>query len=424
MRRQQHEPAAPGAAPGAPAVIRLDNVTKAYQGSVTKAYQQGGRPALAEVSITVAAGEVAAIMGPSGSGKSTLLNLIAGLDRPTQGTVTVAGQRIDKLGESALARFRARHIGFIFQFFNLLDDLTVSDNVLLPAQLAGASRRRARTRAAELLDRMGLADQRNAYPARLSGGQRQRVAIARALVNSPELLLADEPTGALDTATGQEIGRLLSELNAAGQTLVLVTHDPALAARYAARTIAIVDGQVAGGPAVPAAAGGAPVTGRAALAPRPQGTGAGLGRDASEGGSWLGPVRTASGGMRRHKVQTIVIAVVLFVATASATLGLALLAATNGPFNHAFSAQRGADVTVTANAARASDAQLAATGYVSGVTALAGPFAEATVQVNFQGQPWGQLQLAGRPATGGPVDDLVLNAGHWVDGPGQVVLNV
>jgi putative ABC transport system permease protein len=165
------------------------------------------------------------------------------------------------------------------------------------------------------------------------------------------------------------------------------------------------------------------VTGRAALAPRPQGTGAGLGRDASEGGSWLGPVRTASGGMRRHKVQTIVIAVVLFVATASATLGLALLAATNGPFNHAFSAQRGADVTVSANAARAGDAELTATGHVSGVTALAGPFAEATVQVNFQGQPWGQLQLTGRPAPGGPVDDLVLNAGHWVDGPGQVVLN-
>jgi putative ABC transport system permease protein len=165
------------------------------------------------------------------------------------------------------------------------------------------------------------------------------------------------------------------------------------------------------------------VSGRAALAPRPQGTGAGLGPDASHGGSWLGPVRTASGGLRRHKVQTIVIAVVLFVATASATLGLALLAASNGPFTHAFSAQRGADVTVTANAARVSDAELAATGHLSGVTALAGPFAETTAQVNFQGQPWGQLQLAGRSAPGGPVDDLVLNAGHWVDGPGQVVLN-
>jgi putative ABC transport system permease protein len=127
--------------------------------------------------------------------------------------------------------------------------------------------------------------------------------------------------------------------------------------------------------------------------------------------------------MRRHKVATVVIAVVLFVATASATLGLALLAATNGPFTHAFVAQRGADVTVTANAARAGTGQLAATGHLAGVTALAGPFAEDTVTVNFQGQPWGQLLLAGRPASGGPVDDLVLNAGHWVDGPGQVVLN-
>jgi putative ABC transport system ATP-binding protein len=255
MQRQQHEPGAPVAAARFAEVIRLDTVTKAYQGSVTKAFAEGGSPALAEVSLTVAAGEVAAIMGPSGSGKSTLLNLIAGLDRPTSGTVTVAGRRIDTLRESALARFRARHVGIIFQFFNLLDDLTVEDNVLLPAQLAGASRRRARAQAAELLDRLGLADQRNAYPARLSGGQRQRVAIARALVNSPELLLADEPTGALDTATGQEIGRLLSELNAAGQTLVLVTHDPALAARYAARTIRLVDGQVVDGQGVPVGAG-------------------------------------------------------------------------------------------------------------------------------------------------------------------------
>jgi putative ABC transport system ATP-binding protein len=226
------DPSAPGD------VIRLDDVTKTYQ--------TGGQPALAEVSMGVAAGEVVAVMGPSGSGKSTLLNLIAGLDRPSAGTVTVAGRRIDTLGESALARFRARHIGIIFQFFNLLDDLTVEDNVLLPAQLAGASRRQARIRADELLARMGLEEHRNAYPARISGGQRQRVAIARALVNSPAVLLADEPTGALDTATGQEIGRLLRELNEAGQTLVLVTHDPDLAERYAARTIRIVDGRLAG----------------------------------------------------------------------------------------------------------------------------------------------------------------------------------
>ena len=219
-------------------VIRLEGVTKIYQA--------GSPPALADVSMNVSAGEVAAVMGPSGSGKSTMLNLIAGLDKPTSGSVTVAGRRIDSLGEAALARFRTRHVGIIFQFFNLLDDLTVADNVLLPAQLAGASRRQARGRAEELLERMGIAEHRDAYPARLSGGQRQRVAIARALVNSPELLLADEPTGALDTATGLEIGRLLRELNAAGQTLVLVTHDPALADTYAARTVRLVDGHLAG----------------------------------------------------------------------------------------------------------------------------------------------------------------------------------
>ena len=218
-------------------VIRLDGVTKTYQA--------GAPPALDDVHLSVAAGEVLAVMGPSGSGKSTLLNLVAGLDRPSQGQVTVAGRRIDNLSETALARFRARHVGIIFQFFNLLDDLTVEDNVLLPAQLAGASRRQARDRAQELLARMGIERYRDAYPARMSGGQRQRVAIARALVNAPELLLADEPTGALDTATGQEIAGLLRELNHDGQTLVLVTHDQALARGFAARTVQLVDGQLA-----------------------------------------------------------------------------------------------------------------------------------------------------------------------------------
>ncbi len=219
--------------------------------------------------MTVAAGHVVAVMGPSGSGKSTLLNLIAGLDRPTAGSVTVAGERIDKLGEGALARFRARHVGIVFQFFNLLDDLTVEDNVLLPAQLAGASRKQARIRAGQLLAQMGIEEHKNAYPARLSGGERQRVAIARALVNAPELLLADEPTGALDTATGQQIGALLRQLNEAGQTLVLVTHDPVLAREYAARTVRLVDGRLAGqrrrladGP-LARAASGMPTGGRA-----------------------------------------------------------------------------------------------------------------------------------------------------------------
>jgi putative ABC transport system ATP-binding protein len=213
--------------------------------NVTKRYDHDGSPALADVSMDVRPGESVAVMGPSGSGKSTLLNLIAGLDRPTAGTVTVGGERVDTLSETGLARFRRRQIGMIFQFFNLLDDMTVLDNVLLPAQLAGLPTARARARAGDLLTALRIEKHRNAYPARLSGGERQRVAIARALVNRPALLLADEPTGALDTVTGEEIGALLLDLNSSGQTLILVTHNPDLATRYARRVIEIVDGRVA-----------------------------------------------------------------------------------------------------------------------------------------------------------------------------------
>ena len=212
---------------------------------VSKTYDSDGAPALAHVTMDVSQGESLAVMGPSGSGKSTLLNLIAGLDRPSGGEVTVGGERVDKLSETGLARFRRRQVGMIFQFFNLLDDMTVLDNVLLPAQLAGMPTAKARARADELLTALRIEKHRNAYPARLSGGERQRVAIARALVNRPALLLADEPTGALDTATGEEIGELLLDLNSSGQTLILVTHNPALAARYARRVIEIVDGRVA-----------------------------------------------------------------------------------------------------------------------------------------------------------------------------------
>jgi putative ABC transport system ATP-binding protein len=228
---------------------------------VTKRYSDDGRPAVDHVSLAVAPGEAIAVMGPSGSGKSTLLNLIAGLDRPTAGVVTVAGQRVDRMSETALARFRRTRIGMIFQFFNLLDDLTVADNVLLPAQLAGRSRAAARARVRELLAGLGIGELANAYPGRLSGGQRQRVAIARALVNAPALLLADEPTGALDSAAGREIGELLAELNASGQTLVLVTHNPDLAAAYATRTIELTDGHVTADTAAPVSRGtAAPVS--------------------------------------------------------------------------------------------------------------------------------------------------------------------
>ncbi|ANS62563.1 ABC transporter related [Streptomyces lincolnensis] len=212
---------------------------------VAKRYDSGGAPALGPLDLRVAPGEALAVTGPSGSGKSTLLNLVAGLDKPTEGTVTVAGQRIDRMGEHALARFRRERIGMVFQFFNLLDDLTVADNISLPAQLAGTARRRAAERAGELMELLGIQKHARAYPGRLSGGERQRVAVARALVNRPALLLADEPTGALDSASGQDVRELLMDLHRGGQTLVLVTHDLALAEACASRTIHLVDGRLA-----------------------------------------------------------------------------------------------------------------------------------------------------------------------------------
>jgi putative ABC transport system ATP-binding protein len=218
-------------------LVQLENVTKRYDGAP--------QPAVDGVDLRIDAGEAVAIMGPSGSGKSTLLNLIAGMDKPTSGAVRVGDERVDMLSEAGSARFRRRQVGMIFQFFNLLEDMTVIDNVLLPAQLAGVKARDARHRAEELLDTLKIAHRRDAYPARLSGGERQRVAIARALVNRPSLLLADEPTGAVDTATGDEIGRLLLDLNAQGQTLIVVTHSPDLAQRYARRVVHIADGRIA-----------------------------------------------------------------------------------------------------------------------------------------------------------------------------------
>jgi putative ABC transport system ATP-binding protein len=229
--------AAPGYGRRMEALVQLDNVTKKYDG--------GESAALSAISLSVAHGEAVAIMGPSGSGKSTLLNLIAGLDRPTSGTVRVGDQRVDTLSETAVARFRREQVGMIFQFFNLLDDMTVADNVLLPAQLRNMPRAQARDRLDELLAVLRIAQYRDVYPARLSGGERQRVAIARALVNRPVVLLADEPTGAVDTAAGEEIAELLLDLNASGQTLILVTHNPDLAARYAHRVVSVADGRIA-----------------------------------------------------------------------------------------------------------------------------------------------------------------------------------
>jgi putative ABC transport system ATP-binding protein len=214
--------------------------------NVTKRYDSDSRPAVSNVSLEIPAGEVTAIMGPSGSGKSTLLNLIAGLDRATGGSIRVTARELTGLSESALARHRRANIGLIFQFFHLLNNLTVLDNVLIAAQLAGMPRKEGLARAHDLLSQLGLDGEAQSFPARLSGGQRQRVAVARALINRPPLLLADEPTGALDTRTGEQVLDLFRDLNEAGLTIVLVTHDARLADRYAHRVVTLIDGTVAG----------------------------------------------------------------------------------------------------------------------------------------------------------------------------------
>jgi putative ABC transport system ATP-binding protein len=211
--------------------------------AVRKTYD-AGRPALDGLNLEIQAGEALAVLGRSGSGKSSLLNMIAGLDRPTEGSVVVDGLRIDQMSEAELARYRRDRVGMVFQFFNLLDDLTVDDNVLLPAQLAGMAGEEARRRAAELLEQLGIARHAKAFPGRLSGGERQRVAVARALMNRPPLLLADEPTGALDSASAADVRELLTALNRNGQTILLVTHDVALAKACATRTIELLDGRI------------------------------------------------------------------------------------------------------------------------------------------------------------------------------------
>jgi ABC-type lipoprotein export system ATPase subunit len=197
--------------------------------------------ALDAVELEVTSGETLAVMGPSGCGKSTLLHLLGGLERPSAGEVWLAGRRIDELSEKALARMRRQAIGFVFQAFHLMDELTAVENVELPALLAGSSPRAARRRAVQLLEQVGLGDRGAHLPSALSGGQRQRVAIARALSNAPRVVFADEPTGNLDSAATVDVLRLLDSLRSAGQTLVIVTHDERIAAT-ADRLISMRDG--------------------------------------------------------------------------------------------------------------------------------------------------------------------------------------
>jgi putative ABC transport system ATP-binding protein len=222
----------------APALLRTRGLVKVHR--------SGGVPveAVRGIDIEVGVGEFVAIMGPSGSGKSTLLHVLAGLEPATRGEIWLRGQRVDGLSASAWAVLRRRHVGFVFQFFNLLSTMTVADNVELPALLAGATPRQARKRREELLAELGITAKADASPTRLSGGEQQRVALARALANEPSLLLADEPTGNLDSTSSRDVLRLLSRAHAGGQAILLVTHD-ARVAGLADRVICLFDGMIA-----------------------------------------------------------------------------------------------------------------------------------------------------------------------------------
>jgi putative ABC transport system ATP-binding protein len=214
--------------------------------------------ALRGIDLTVAEGEFVAIMGPSGCGKSTLLNLVAGLDSPSEGTISVGGDDVTHLNEDGRARFRRKHIGIVFQFFNLLEGMTVLENVTLPSIIAGSSRKAAEARARDLLDLLGISAKTSQLPGVLSGGQRQRLSVARALANEPTLLLADEPTGSLDSTGGAEILELLRRLHVSGQTIVLVTHADAVAAA-ADRSVRMRDGRIDDGVEEVVAGSGDPV---------------------------------------------------------------------------------------------------------------------------------------------------------------------
>jgi putative ABC transport system ATP-binding protein len=219
-------------------MITMQRITKTYE---TPA---GSFNALRNIDLEITNGEFVAIVGKSGSGKSTLLNMIGGIDRPSSGSLSIGGTNIQSLSHNELASWRGRSIGFVFQFFQLLPTLTVAENIMLPMDFAGTLPRNARRlRAEQLLDRVGVADQADKLPSALSGGQQQRVAIARALANDPPVILADEPTGNLDSETSAEIFRLFAELAADGKTLIVVTHD-AEAASSVSRTITIVDGSI------------------------------------------------------------------------------------------------------------------------------------------------------------------------------------
>ena len=218
-------------------ILNLQNIYKDYQ------QEKLVVPVLKDVSLTVEEGEYVAIMGPSGSGKTTLMNIIGCLDRPTSGTYELAGENVLKLKDRELSDIRLKSIGFVFQSFQLMPRESAVENVALPLSYAGVRKKERRSRATKALERVGLGDRVNFRPTQLSGGQKQRVAIARAMVNHPKILLADEPTGALDSKSGEQIMELFDSLNEEGVTIVMITHDPKIAAK-AKRIVRIIDGEI------------------------------------------------------------------------------------------------------------------------------------------------------------------------------------
>ncbi len=231
---------APAVAPGAPSIVELDRVSRTYAMDGVQV------DALRDVSLTVRQGEFVAIVGPSGSGKSTMMNIVGCLDRPTAGSYRLAGTAVAELGDDALARLRSRTIGFVFQSYNLLPRTSALDNVATPLLYQGVGRKDRIARATAALERLGLADRLHHEPSQLSGGQQQRVAVARAIVTDPALILADEPTGNLDSASGRDVMALLRELHQSGRTIVLITHD-ADVATAASRQVHIRDGRIIDG---------------------------------------------------------------------------------------------------------------------------------------------------------------------------------
>ena len=383
-------------------LLRANALRKDYGGGAGVVHAVRG------VDLEVARGEAVAVRGPSGCGKSTLLHLLGALDRPTAGELWLGGRRIDRLPERALAHLRRSEVGFVFQAFHLMDELTAQENVELPALLAARRPQTARQRARQLLERVGLADRANHLPAALSGGEHQRVAIARALANEPGLLLADEPTGNLDSTATLEVLRLFQDLHEEGLTLVVVTHDERIAAS-ADRQVAMRDGAFVG-------RGGA----RRPLWPRrPPG---------QAGRSMMGKVlliwRLAVKDIRHRPVLAALLLVALAASAAILTLGLALEGTADNPYAVTRAATNGPDVVATdfngdpQTPAEASD--LVALERAPGVTASSGPFPVTWTSLLI-GRTRATAAVEGRSTATSTVDRPRLTRGTWVR-PGGVVV--